>query len=85
MTALDRIIEGGGKVDHEHRPFFEVSDALAKPPSRIRESIQIDPYVANRLRKVLMFDERFNGRYGNGMGYSEFITRALDMLDCADG
>lgn len=46
--------------------------------------IKVEPAVRERLRKVLMNDARFNGAHGNGIGYSEFITRALDALNCED-
>lgn len=89
-TALDRIMAGGrtqpltpvevaffGRPDHMVKPHGGDRVALGEEPD-----IRVSPPVRERLRKVLMHDARFNGTYGNGIGYSEFIARALDALDC---
>lgn len=84
-TALDRIIERSNRTQPftpVERAFFGVSDTMAKPNTTIRRPMQIDSYVLKRLNTVLTHDDRFNGTYGNGIGFSEFITRALDALEC---
>jgi hypothetical protein len=62
--------------------FFGVPDHMAKPPSdglraalTDRSPINHHPAVKKRLNTVLNHDPRFRG-----IGYSEFITRALDAL-----
>lgn len=93
-TAAERIMRGGRTqpLTPVERAFFGRPDHMVKPrPSNEavavgypRVPINIHPATQERLRKVLMHDERFNGRYDNAIGYSEFINRALDALDCED-
>lgn len=96
-TAAERIMREGrtqpltpveraffGRPDHMVKPRPDDAAASAGGERNPRVPIEIHPATRERLRKVLMHDDRFNGRYGNGMGYSEFINRALDALDCED-
>lgn len=89
-TAAERIMRGGrtqpltpveeaffGRPDHMVKPLGCQRTDLGETPD-----IRVHPQTRERLRKVLMHDARFNGTYGNGIGYSEFIDRALDALDC---
>lgn len=50
-----------------------------KPPSKDRVPINIHPDARERLRNALMDDPRLHG-----VGYSEFIMRALDNLGAVE-
>jgi hypothetical protein len=85
-TAAERLFDRGRTqpLTPVEQAFFRCPDHMVKPPSGAREPINIHPATRERLRKALMHDSRFNGEHGNGIGYTEFINRALDALGVAD-
>jgi hypothetical protein len=87
-TAAERIMRSGRTqpLTPVEKAFFGVPDHMCKHGGTVDRvaALKIDPAVANRLRKVLVHDERFNGKHGNDIGYTEFVTRALDALGCED-
>lgn len=83
-TAAHRLFKGGRTqpLTPVEAAFFGQPDGMVNPQGSVRVHVEIHPAVRERLRKVLLHDERFNGAHGNSIGYSEFISRALDALGC---
>lgn len=73
-TAAERIMRDRTQpLTPVERAFFSIPDHMVKPHGYDREvGLMLAPAVAERFRRVLVHDSRFNGKYGNGIGHSEF-------------
>jgi hypothetical protein len=86
-TAAARLFSNGRTqpLTAVEEAFFGRPDHMVRVSMKERESIasiNIEIRTRERLRKVLMHDNRFNSTNGNAIGYTEFINRALDALEC---
>lgn len=80
LTPVERAFFG--RPDHMVKPRPDDTAVLEGEERNPRVPMEVHPATRARLAKVLALDARFNGTYGNGIGYSEFINRALDALGC---
>lgn len=70
---MDGYIDGQSTIHELYDPALWNSRWV--PPTKDRVPINIHPEARDRLHNVLMTDYRFHG-----MGYSQFIMMALDLL-----
>ena len=74
---IDGYDDGRSDTRAEYNPAFWWKDGKLPwtPPSSERVPMNVHPEARDRLKQTLMNDGRFHG-----LGYSQFIMMALDLL-----